>query len=597
MLNAYDRAAGRPVTGGWIALVRSGQSARGLAHAQTLRARGACGERASVLECGGPPPLWLAPNCKRAPQKLWRFFILHFPFFIFKNRWPARRGRIPRSLTSPSPAEAGDQWVKSVRVFTVKLSPIKVNQAASIQPRYGQAPSESGPVRPGQTFEIFKNRLPLRRPLFLHSSFFIFPSKTGGFKVIQGYSRLNFFSPCQETSHITPRRSPVVHVRPCQSMSSNLSILSGTPFHASRITHHASRPAVRPAQPFNLMNLTRNGKIARLPQPLREELNRRLDQGAQGSPLLQWLNSLPEVRAVLAADFEGRPINKQSLSQWRRGGYTEWLRQQEALAMAGQRRAETGKSQPAGLSPSTDHMAAWIAARCLLAVRDATGPGGAEAAPLKILHEACRDLVALRQANHTAARGQFDLVRCQLLSGLQLAPAAPCPESQKMEPAATHDQPAIVAPVSKPACRGHAKPLPNNPATRFYSAGLCRPAPPSSAPVRPGQTFEILNFPMNPQRVGKKSPPSWPRISDFGFLSDFGLRPSDFPSSSAPVRPGQTFEILNFATNRGEIRRLESEIRDPARLQGENSQQPSRLEFLNHPMRSFRPSDFPLTSV
>ena len=54
MLNAYDRAAGRPVTGGWIALVRSGQSARGLAHAQTLRVRGACGERASVLECGGP---------------------------------------------------------------------------------------------------------------------------------------------------------------------------------------------------------------------------------------------------------------------------------------------------------------------------------------------------------------------------------------------------------------------------------------------------------------------------------------------------------------------------------------------------------------
>ena len=54
MLNAYDRAAGRPVTGGWIALVRSGQSARGLAHAQTLRVSGACGERASVLECGGP---------------------------------------------------------------------------------------------------------------------------------------------------------------------------------------------------------------------------------------------------------------------------------------------------------------------------------------------------------------------------------------------------------------------------------------------------------------------------------------------------------------------------------------------------------------
>ena len=69
--------------GGLIVWPRPGQSARGLAHSKTLRAGGACGERASVLECGGPPPLWLAPNCKRTHQKPWSFFIFHFPF---KNR-------------------------------------------------------------------------------------------------------------------------------------------------------------------------------------------------------------------------------------------------------------------------------------------------------------------------------------------------------------------------------------------------------------------------------------------------------------------------------------------------------------------------------
>ena len=109
------------------------------------------------------------------------------------SRWPARRRRIPRSLTSPSPAGVGDKWAKSAGGFIVKLSPIKVNRAASVQHRYGLDPSESAPVRPGQTFEIFKNRLPLRRPLFLHSSFLIFHSKIGGFKVIQGNSRLIFF--------------------------------------------------------------------------------------------------------------------------------------------------------------------------------------------------------------------------------------------------------------------------------------------------------------------------------------------------------------------------------------------------------------------
>ena len=242
-------------------------------------------------------------------------------------------------------------------------------------------------------------------------SFFILHLKIGGFKVIQGYSKLNFFSPCPEISRLTPESfRPRC---PCQSVFVRVS----------------------PSQPNKIMNLTRNGKIARLPQPLREDLNRRLNQGAQGRPLLQWLNSLPEVQAVLAADFGGRPINKQSLSQWRRGGYAEWLRQQETWVLAGPMTAETRASPSAAPSPSTG-----------------------------------------------------------------------------------------------------------------YSAGLCRSAP-ASAPVRPGQTFEILKFPRDPREGGKKSPPSWPRISVFGFLSDFGLRPSDFPPESDPVRPSQTFEILKNARN------------------------------------------------
>ena len=89
------------------------------------------------------------------------------------SRWPARRRhRIPRSLIPPTPAGVAEKSAKSTPGFTVKSSPINVNQAASVRPRYGLAPSESAPVRPGQTFEIFKNRLPLRFPIF-HSSFSI----------------------------------------------------------------------------------------------------------------------------------------------------------------------------------------------------------------------------------------------------------------------------------------------------------------------------------------------------------------------------------------------------------------------------------------
>ena len=50
--------------------------------------------------------------------------------------------------------------------------------------------------------------------------------------------------------------------------------------------------------------MARNGKIARLPRDIREELNRRLQDGELGGPLLAWLNALPEVTQALAKDFD-----------------------------------------------------------------------------------------------------------------------------------------------------------------------------------------------------------------------------------------------------------------------------------------------------
>src|SRR5579883_2171501 len=75
----------------------------------------------------------------------------------------------------------------------------------------------------------------------------------------------------------------------------------------------------------------RVGKIARLPEPIREQLNLRLEEGEGGEGLLEWLNGLPETRQLLEQDFGGRPINKQNLSDWRQGGLAEWqLRRQLA---------------------------------------------------------------------------------------------------------------------------------------------------------------------------------------------------------------------------------------------------------------------------
>ena len=74
---------------------------------------------------------------------------------------------------------------------------------------------------------------------------------------------------------------------------------------------------------------TRTGKIARLPGAVREELNRRLHNGSLGKEIVPWLNELPDVKRVLADLFGGRPISEDNLSEWRHGGFQDWLLQEE----------------------------------------------------------------------------------------------------------------------------------------------------------------------------------------------------------------------------------------------------------------------------
>ena len=68
----------------------------------------------------------------------------------------------------------------------------------------------------------------------------------------------------------------------------------------------------------------RNGKIARLPVWVRQELNGRLYNGQEGKQVVDWLNGLPLAQQVLAEGFGGKPISEQNLSEWRQGGYVEW---------------------------------------------------------------------------------------------------------------------------------------------------------------------------------------------------------------------------------------------------------------------------------
>ncbi len=75
--------------------------------------------------------------------------------------------------------------------------------------------------------------------------------------------------------------------------------------------------------------MARQGKIARLPNHLRREVNQRLLDGQTAPVILAWLNDQPEAVKIWEAHFEGVPANAQNLSEWRLGGYKDWIADNE----------------------------------------------------------------------------------------------------------------------------------------------------------------------------------------------------------------------------------------------------------------------------
>ena len=75
--------------------------------------------------------------------------------------------------------------------------------------------------------------------------------------------------------------------------------------------------------------MTRNGKIARLPRAIRDRLNQQIQDGVPSKDLVRWLNGMNEVVDILAQQFNTDRITEQNLSEWKQGGYQDWLKHQE----------------------------------------------------------------------------------------------------------------------------------------------------------------------------------------------------------------------------------------------------------------------------
>jgi len=157
--------------------------------------------------------------------------------------------------------------------------------------------------------------------------------------------------------------------------------------------------------------MTRTGKIARLPRDIRHQLNRRLQDGELQTHSVEWLNSLPEVQAVLKAEFDERPISEQNLSEWKTGGYRDWVLQQDTLELLGQMADDGEELKQAVKEPLTDKLALWVAARYIVATKALSAAEGEES--WRLLREFCGDIVALRKGDHSAERLKLERERLE----------------------------------------------------------------------------------------------------------------------------------------------------------------------------------------
>ena len=150
--------------------------------------------------------------------------------------------------------------------------------------------------------------------------------------------------------------------------------------------------------------MSRNGKVARLPREIRDELNRRLDDGQTAVSLVRWLNELPEVQAIVAREFGGYALTEQNLSEWRTGGFVEWQACREMLEQTHELTADGKELSGVAQDSLTDHLSTVLAARYAVAL--ARWNGEADEGfqkKLRALYGLSHHVAELRRGDHGRA--------------------------------------------------------------------------------------------------------------------------------------------------------------------------------------------------
>jgi hypothetical protein len=168
---------------------------------------------------------------------------------------------------------------------------------------------------------------------------------------------------------------------------------------------------------------TRNGKIARLPLDIRDQLNTRLADGEPGNRLVEWLNSNPAVMLVMAEQFDGRPINENNLSEWRQGGYEEWLTLQSFLDESRILSENSGQVTDTGITSEHLHIVL-LAHHAHLLQNFGIMPEIEFSNKVEALRKLTASIMNMRRSELNAARLQLQRERLELLREMKAAKSA-----------------------------------------------------------------------------------------------------------------------------------------------------------------------------
>ncbi len=156
------------------------------------------------------------------------------------------------------------------------------------------------------------------------------------------------------------------------------------------------------------------GKIANLPRPIQDQLNQRIEKGEQPKSLLPWLNSLPEVQAVLQADFGGLAVSQQNFSDHKRHGFLDWQARQQALEFAANLNADDSALQKILPSDLAEKLARWVSVRYAAATRALSTTDPDLEKELRHLRNFCLLILALRRGELNAGRLALEQQRLSL---------------------------------------------------------------------------------------------------------------------------------------------------------------------------------------